>query len=293
MSLVQLFEDFGGDDKACRVYLESLRWPDGPVCVRCGETKVANLEARNLYECASCGYQFSVTAGTVLHDTHLPLWKWMLAAYLMCESKKGISANQMKRTLKVAYKTAWYLCHRIRAAMGAVPQAPLEGVIEADESWIGGKDQGAGKGHWRDNKTMVLGALARDGGVRLQVDKRPTKKAIHAFLSANVDPDAMLMTDEHSAYPGWTDRHQWVTHRNEEWVRGDVHVNGIENAWGLFKRSIVGSYHQLSEKHLDAYLNEFEWRFNNRENASLFRDTLMALLSAEALPYSELIVDRP
>jgi transposase-like protein len=288
MNLMQLVDEFDSET-ACREVLADLRWPEGVKCPRCQEGRHAYYSERFVWDCYSCGYQFSVLSGTVFHDTKLPLRKWFMAVLLMVEAKKGMSANQMKRTLGISYKTAWYLCHRIRAAMKVEDARPLTGEIEADETWIGGVQKGIARGKWRDGKTMVLGVMERGGEIRLKVDKRPTKKAIHKFLADETDNIEVLYTDEHSAYVGFTENHQHVTHRNEEWVRGQVHTNGVEGVWSLFKRSVVGSYHQLSEKHLDAYLDEFEWRFNNRENDFLFRDTLTRLVTAETLPYSELV----
>lgn len=244
MNLMKLIEEFDTDSE-CRAIMEKLRWPKGVHCPRCDSEKVYRADTRRQFDCVSCGYQFSVTSGTIFHDSHLPLPKWFVAVYLMCESKKGISALQMKRTLNVAYKTAWYLCHRIRAAMG-------------------------------------------DGQLISSADR----KTLHGFIRANTSPDTeAIMTDEWPAYLGIADedtRHETVNHRAEEWVRGDVHTNGIENVWSLLKRSIVGSYHKVSVKHLGAYLDELEWRFNNRKNQYLFRDTLFRLLTAEILPYEEL-----
>src|SRR2546425_3087004 len=137
MDIVKLADQFGSEDRA-RTYLERRRWPDGLKCLRCGSEKISRIEDRHQFDCDSCRYQFSVTAGTIFHDSHLPLFKWFMAVYLMCESRKGISANQMKRTLKVAYKTAWYLCHRIRAALKDADTTPLKGTVELDESWVGG-----------------------------------------------------------------------------------------------------------------------------------------------------------
>ncbi len=287
LDLFRLMEAFGSES-SCREVLAELRWPEGVTCPKCQATRHAYDSDRFVWDCYSCGYQFSAIVGTIFQDTKLPLRKWFMATLLMVEAKKGMSANQMKRTLGISYKTAWYLCHRIRAAMKDVETRPLEGVLEADETWIGGKHKGVGKGNWRDGKTMVLGVLERGGEVRLKVDKRPTKKAIHAFLKDNTGDIEMLYTDEHSAYPGFTKAHDHVVHRDEEWVRGDVHTNSVEGVWSLFKRSIVGSYHQLSEKHLDAYLDEFEWRFNNRDNTFLFRDTLIKLVTADVLEYKTL-----
>src|SRR5258708_34127531 len=169
MNLPLLFVEFG-DDERCRAYLEALRWPGGKACPRCASDKLSHIAARNQYDCDSCRYQFSVTTGTVLHDTHLPLTKWFLAAYMMIEAKKGVSANQLKRTLAVSYKTAWYLCHRIRKAMEEVCPEPLSGTVEVDETWIGGKRRHVGSGYV-GNKTMVMGAVERDGSIRLRIEQ--------------------------------------------------------------------------------------------------------------------------
>src|ERR687887_249803 len=141
MSLPQLIEQFGGEDE-CHAYLEELRWPSGVKCPRCGSAKISRIKARRQFDCDGCRYQFSVRVDTLFHDSKLPLWKWFLAVYLMVESKKGISANQLKRTLRVSYKTAWYLCHRIRSAMEGDEESLLAGIVEADDTWIGGKHHG-------------------------------------------------------------------------------------------------------------------------------------------------------
>src|SRR5438034_3898044 len=160
-NLVDLIETFGADDK-CRQYLEELRWPKGVTCPRCDGTVISRILKRNQFDCDSCRYQFSATAGTIFHDSHLPLTKWFLATYIVVESKKGISANQLKRMLSISYKTAWYLCHRIRKAMEEATPKPLTGTVELDETYIGGKRRHVGSGNL-DNKTMMLGALARGG----------------------------------------------------------------------------------------------------------------------------------
>lgn len=290
MHLAKLVEQFGSEDK-CREYLDGLRWPDGRACIRCGVTKgISYVQTRAQYECESCGYHFSVTAGTALHDTHLPLWKWLMATFILCESKKGISANQLKRMLGVSYKTAWYLCHRIRHAMTTI-EAPLAGTVEVDETYIGGKFSGRGRGY-RGNKAVVVGAIQRGGAIRLRLEKRNNREALHGFIRDKIAGSvSAIYTDENPAYGDCSDadtKHETVNHRKEEWVRGDVHTQSIENVWSLFKRSIVGSYHHLSAKHLPAYLDEMEWRFNNRDNRFLFRDTCLALLKAAPLPLAKL-----
>ncbi len=287
VNLVNLIEKYGNEDK-CRAGLEALRWPDGVTCPRCNSKSISRYQSKYVYDCNSCRYQFTVTSGTIFHDTHLPLWKWFLATYLMCESKKGISANQVKRALSVSYKTAWYLCHRIRNAMSDGTPNLLKGIVEVDETYVGGKTKGMGHG-FKGNKTIVVGATERGGEARLQVIDDNGRKTLHQFIRENTAPNTeAIFTDEWPAYKGIADadtRHETVNHSQEEWVRGDVHTNSVEGVWSLLKRSIVGSYHKLSVKHLDSYLDELEWRFNNRENPYLFRDTLLKLIRSETLPY--------
>ncbi|HEX5478617.1 MAG TPA: IS1595 family transposase, partial [Dehalococcoidia bacterium] len=242
MNLMQLMQDFDTDGE-CRKALEELRWPEGVECPRCEGKKVYRApfqKARQQFDCASCGYQFSVTVGTIFADTKLPLPKWFAAVYLMVESKKGISANQMKRTIGVSYKTAWYLCHRIRKAMADATPSLLTGVVEVDETFVGGKVRGRGRGY-RNNKTMVMGAVARGGEVRFKVGKRRNRKTLHNFIATVVDDDAeAIYTDDWSAYEGVGDantRHETVNHSVEEWVRADVHTNTVEGVWSLLKRS--------------------------------------------------------
>lgn len=288
INLVELIDRFHSEER-CRNYLEELRWPDGVKCPRCGGEIVSRIEKRGQFDCDSCRYQFSVTAGTILHDSHLPLWKWFLAVYLIVESKKGISANQLKRTLGVTYKTAWYLSHRIRAALNEVDAQLLKGIVEVDETFVGGEMQGKGRGY-RGNKVTVVGAMQRGGNICLQVVRGTDRETLHGFIRENVDDSTeAIYTDEWPAYRGVADEHETVKHRTGEYVRGDVHTNSIENVWSLLKRSIVGSYHQVSAKHLDAYLDELEFRFNNRENPYMFRDAMYKLLIAETLPYAKLI----
>lgn len=290
INLVSLIEKFGSDDK-CRKRLTELRWPNGVECPRCKTKSVSHIQERDQYDCNDCRYQFSTTSNTIFHDTHLPLFKWFIAIYLMCESKKGISANQIKRTLGVAYQTAWYLCHRIRAAMAEVEPRKLSGTVEVDETFIGGKRRNVGRGY-RKNKWIVAGAVERDGQCRLEMIRNVDRKALHTFIHKHTKPDTeAIYTDEHPSYKGIADadtRHETVNHSAEEWVNGDVHTNTVESVWSLLKRSIIGSYHKVSVKHLDAYLNELEHRYNNRHNDYLFRDTLLKLVNAEKLPLEQL-----
>ena len=296
MNLVELIDQFGSEDK-CRVYLEALRWPDGVRCIRCGSKKISRIKTRDQFDCDGCNYQFSVRAGTIFHDSHLPLWKWFLAVYVMGESKKGISANQLKRMLGVSYKTAWYLCHRIRAAMTEMQPERLSGIVEADETYTGNAPMRFGRHlpgrSTGGNKAAIIGAVERGGRVRLKVSEHVDRKALHAFLRSVIDDETeAIYTDDFTAYDGIADggmRHQTVTHSKRQWVQGDVHTQTMEDVWSLFKRSVLGSYHHLSVKHLQAYLDELAFRYNNRENAYLFRDTLLQLIGSGTMPYAELI----
>jgi transposase-like protein len=208
----------------------------------------------------------------------------------MCESRKGISANQLKRTLKVSYKTAWYLCHRIRKAIEELREKPkLQGTVEVDEIYVGGKyDPRRQRGPWE--KTPVIGLLERGGKFEARMIPTPSRRVLTGIVNERVDQGANVFTDEYRAYNSLdrTYHHKSVNHSKEEWVRGNVHTNGVESAWSLFKRSVVGAFHHISAKHLDAYFDEFEWRFNNRHNPYLFRDTLIKLVSSAQLEYKEL-----
>jgi len=291
-SLIDVVHRFGSEE-ICREYLEKLRWPEGVACLRCGSLSVSEISTRDQFDCNDCRYRFSVTSGTIFDNTKLPLWKWFAGIYLMVEGKKGVSANQVKRTLGVTYKTAWFLCHRVREAMRELNASQLSGIIEIDETWVGGKQRGGGKGHWHHtNKTAVVGAVERDGKIRLQVIHARDKRTLHGWIRKNVaDETEAIYTDEWPPYAGIGDddtRHETVNHRAKEWVRGLVHTNSVENVWSLLKRSIIGSFHKVSVKHLERYLDELEFRFNNRNNPYLFRDVLLRVIDKTALRYDKL-----
>lgn len=292
MTLSHLMVDYDTDAE-CRAALEQLRWQNGVRCLRCGSTSISRITTRKQYDCNACRYRFSVTTWTIFNDSHLSLPKWFMAVLLMCEAKKGISANQLKRTLGVAHKTAWYLCHRIREAMAEVNKAQLTGTVEVDETYVGGKRKGygRGRGNYLANKTMILAALERGGDIRMGTGPKNDRKTLHGCIRATAPNPSRIMTDEWQAYRGIADHdttHETVSHGKGEYVRGDVHTNSVEGAFGLFKRAIVGSFHQISVKHLDRYLDEFEFRFNNRRNGYLFRDTLTRLVTAKPLQYDKL-----
>lgn len=292
VSLVDLMEQYGSEEQ-CREALEELRWPNGVECPRCAGRTVTTIRDRGQYHCNACSYQFSVKVGTILHDSHLPLFKWFLAVYMMCESKKGMSANQLKRAIKVSYKTAWYLCHRIRAAMQKANEQRehLDDIVEVDETFVGGKATGMGSGY-TGNKKSVAVAVERNGDARLSTIPDRTRKTLHAFIKEHVKDADAIFTDDWEAYQGVatkTTKHESVNHSAEEWVRGIVHTNTAESVWSLLKRSIIGAFHHVSHKHLDRYLEELEWRFSNRHNSHLFQDTLIALLGVGNVEYRDLI----
>ena len=295
VNLCSLIEQFGSEHK-CREYLEALRWPDAIMCPRCKSINISKITKRHQFDCDKCRYQFSVTAGTIFNDSHLPLWKWFLCVYLLCESKKGMSANQLKRVLGLSYKTAWYLCHRIRAAMKEVNQEPLDGIVEMDETFVGGKTRGR---HWKrenNNKVPVIGIKQRNGELRFFKAEDVKSGTLAKYIKENISQDVhVIMTDEFPSYPpaivkaGMEDTcHLTVNHHDGVYVDGDITTNGIESAFSLLKRGIIGSWHKVSAKHLPAYLDEMTFRFNNRSNPFLFRDTMMKLLEAPVLEYKKL-----
>jgi transposase-like protein len=299
VNLCALIEQFGSEDK-CREYLTALRWPDKVTCPRCRETKTSYIASRRQFDCDACRYQFSVTAGTVFNDSHLPLWKWFLCVYLLCESKKGMSANQIKRTLGISYKTAWYLCHRIRAAMKEVNPEPMDGIVEMDETYIGGSHRASEQPrNRRADKEIVVGIKQRDGELRFFHAEDVKSGTLARYIKENISPEAwMICTDELTSYPGAVKQsglknleHKTVNHHHGVYVDGDITTNGIESAFSLLKRGIVGSWHKVSAKHLTAYLDEMTFRFNNRKNPYLFRDTLLKLLEAPVLEYKKLTAD--
>jgi transposase-like protein len=291
MTLPDVVELFGTDEK-CRELLERLRWPADPECPRCHTQVLARLDARLLY-CKDCDYQFTVTAGTIFHDSHLPLQKWFMATLLLCEARKGMSANQIKRTLGVSYKTAWYLCHRIRAAMKELNQPMLDGTVEMDETYVGGRKLGRGQKAAKDAKEVVIGIRQRNGDLRFFHAEDAKSGTLAKYIQENVSTDVdVIITDEWNAYKSAVGdhKHETVNHGKKEYVRlgTDIHTNTIESAFSLLKRGIIGSWHKISAKHLPAYLDEMTFRFNRRKNANLFLDTLRHMVTAPVLTFEKL-----
>lgn len=299
IDLCELMELYG-DEQSCRNYLEHLRWPHGVRCPKCHGEKISSILKRDQYNCdtESCRYQFSVTADTQFHDTHLPLVKWFLATFLICQSRKGMSANQLKRMLRINYRTAWYLCHRIRDAMKASADRPkLGGTIEVDETFVGGHKHSQRKPGFGDStKQVVIGIRQRGGELRFFHAQDVKSGTLAKYIRENISQDVdVIMTDEFASYPkalhdaGVLAEHKTVCHKDGIYVDGDIYTNTVESAFSLLKRGIVGTWHRISAKHLQAYLDEMCFRFDNRKNPYLFRDTLLKLLKAEHLEYKQLI----
>lgn len=270
--LVQFLLKFG-TDAACREYLEAHRWPGGPECGHCESGNVYKLEGKTtragLYKCAVCRKPFTVTMGTIFEGSHIPLPKWFAAIYLMCSSKKGISAHQIHRTLKITYKSAWFMCHRIRHAMKNPNfTRTLTGTVEVDETYVGGKAHGK-VGRGADKKTPVVALIQRDGPMATRVVKRVTGKALKGAIRENVYPDATIMTDQFASYRAigkeFAGGHKTVNHGAGEYVNGDAHVNTAESFFALFKRGVHGTFHHVNPSHLHRYTGEFEFRWNNRK----------------------------
>ena len=289
INLMLLVAKYNTNEK-CRETLMHLRWPDGVKCLKCRSENVAPVHERKVHVCYSCRYQFSATVGTIFHDSHLPLTTWFFVTYLMTESRKGISANQIKRMLGISYKTAWYLCHRIRKAMAEADGHKLTGTVEIDETYIGGKTTNPEK--WR-KKAPVIGIRERSGHLHFIYSHEVNQKVVYDIIARNVDKTVdVIMTDESKLYnfdlTQYRGKHESVNHSAKEYVRGEVSTNSVESAFSLFKRGIVGAWHKVSVKHLPAYLQEMTWRFNNRKNQYLFRDTISKLLASGNLEYKQL-----
>ena len=294
MDMMKLMVDFDTESE-CRAYMEELRWPDGIECPRCKGKTISRIKARDQFDCDSCRYQFSVMSGTIFHDSHLPLPKWFIATFLLCESRKGMSANQMKRILGVSYKTAWYLCHRIRATMRDTSPQLLDGVVEMDETYVGGRRHGITKS-WRrleNNKEVVIGIRQRGGDLRFFHAEDARTGTLARYIRENISTDVdVIVTDDLPAYQKAVGnfKHETVNHTRKEYVRvgTDIHTNTVESAFSLLKRGIIGSWHKVSAKHLPAYLDEMTFRFNNRKNPFLFRDTMLKLIGSPNVEYKTL-----
>lgn len=266
------------DEDAARAHLEAQRWPDRPVCPHCQSQRVSRLDGlahrAGLFQCNNkrCREQFSVTVGTIFERSKVPLAKWVLATQLMASSKKGISAKQVQRMLGTTYRTAWFMMHRIREAMApAASTSPLGGpgkIVESDETFVGGKAKSAKKGKPTPKKYAVVALIERDGEMRASHVPDVTAKSVRQTLVTQVSRKSHLMTDDSLVYY-WLGRefkkHDSVNHSKEEYARGKAHVNNAESYFSLLKRGIMGSFHSVSEAHLQRYADEFAFRWNHRK----------------------------
>jgi transposase-like protein len=307
MNLNEVHKRFS-EDEQCLQYIAEMRWPDGVVrCPTCGNDKIVKVErsatSKNrrkwFYLCqeSTCRQQFSPTSGTIFQDTHLPLIMWFQAIALVLNAKKGLSAMQLQRDLGIGgYKTAWYLYHRIREAMeeGTIPT--LGGTVEIDETYVGGKMRGRGVKAAKAAKQVVMGAVERGGKLRLRHVANAQITTIRNFIDEHDSPDVeRIMSDDNRAYPpalrpNLNDRHFTVNHITGEYVkRGtDITTNTIESVFSLFKRGIIGNFHQVSIQHLQRYLNEFSYRYNRRKEDP-FTETVARLCGFSPLTYQSLI----
>lgn len=286
MSVAQ-FEAMFPDENACCAYLVSRRWPEGAQCPRCGSDNVHPVSTMpwhwQCYGCSPSGYRFSHLVGTVFENTNKPLRDWFRVIHLMLTSKKGMSALQIFRYLGFgSYKTAWYMCHRVRAGLQDREFCKLVGIVEVDETFIGGKarnkhkdkrGRGDGTGGIGSGKAPIAGAVRRKGNVCARVIESVGAEDLTAFVRECVsDKVSVLVTDQWVGYNRLAPEfpHKVINHAKGDYVVGAIHTNTIEGFWSIFKRGVVGTFHKMSRKYLPLYVAEFQFRYNNRENEDIF-----------------------
>jgi len=278
------------DEDAARELFEQMRWPNGPACPHCGGVDPYKLVPKadskkpgrkGLYKCRACRKQFTVTVGTVFEDSRIPLSKWLLALHLLASSKKGISAHQLHRNLGISYKAAWFMAHRLRYAAAEGPfGALLQGIVEVDETYVGGRRRvgptnkadraklAVGRPGPKDKKlTPVVALVERGGKVRAFPVERVDGKTLQTAIRQRVHTSAHMMTDELHAYDGLSmgfKAHDTIKHSEKKYVRGNVHTNTVEGFFSLLKRGVVGTFHHVSKGHLHRYCDEFAFRYNTR-----------------------------
>jgi transposase-like protein len=262
-SLFDLMEAFP-DEQACLDHLRSIRWRDGEFCPYCGGTRIYHFSDRKNFKCGDCRARFSIKVGTIFGDTKLPLRKWYMAIWMITNHPKGIASTTLAKDLKITQKSAWFVLHRLRhAARTKSFNAPLKGTVEADDTYVGGREKNK-----HANKAIVLGMVERDGELRAGVVHETHGRTTKPIIAANVEAGSTLMTDTHGAFAGLNSlyAHHTVNHQSGEYVRdGHIHTNTIESVWALLKRQIIGIHHFVSPKHLQRYVDEMTWRFNRRD----------------------------
>lgn len=281
-------------EEQARDRIEQLRWPDGAACPFCRLHQVTKLNGKRegFFQCNRCRRQFTVRTGTIFERSHVPLSKWLQAVHLLCASKKGMSALQVSRMLGVSYKTAWFLCHRIREAMRS-PGGLLTGTVEVDETYVGGKGSNRHQGRGTFNKVPVVALIQRQGNMRTRVVKTVSAKNLMKALRDHVDIESTVMTDDFMSYRKLDEvfyQHEAVVHSKKEYARGNVHVNNCESFFALLKRGLMGSFHHVSRKHLGRYSNEFAFRWDTRKITDEERTTTaLQLAEGKRLRYAQLI----
>ena len=289
------------DEESCRKYLELQRWDNKPVCPFCGSGSYYVIDKGRRYKCSNnvCNMKYSVTTNTVFHNSKISLNKWLNAVYVVGSHKKGISSYQLAKDIGCTQRTAWFMIHRIREAMRVKQPVMLDTMCEVDEVYIGGKMKNKhksirNKAHAEntahtDNKTPVMGYLQRNGNLKLQVMNK--EKTLKEQVQLHIASEAVIITDGLNAYKGLDkiyEGHEVVDHLAEEYVKGVFHTNGIEGAFGLFKRMILGIYHSTSVKHLPRYLDEFCYRYNSRKMTDKERFNITLTKLEGSLTYKQL-----
>jgi len=287
MNIVQIYRTYP-KRQDCINHLEKVRWNNKPTCPYCKSTNQTPMPKENRYHCNTCNTSFSVMVGTIFENTKLDFQKWFLAISLVLNAKKGISARQLARDIEVTKDTAWFMMMRIRKAMVEYGEL-LEGIIEADETYIGGENKNrhsdkkteGRQGRGGEDKTPVIGILERGGKVKAQKAKNVSGKTLKSFIKRNVKKGSQIMTDEWKSYNGLSllFGHSIVKHSMGEYVNGSIHTKALEGFWSLLKRGVIGQYHYVTPKYLNKYIDEFCFRYNNRENENIFNLTIQKSLS--------------